>query len=572
MISIPELVETDHQFYPTPPELADKMLEGVELWEIHCVLEPSAGKGDLIKALRRFYEKCDQKRHYNRPLVDVDCCEIDPHLRHILRGEFSGDPEREPPLVVRIVHDDFMTFRSRKNYDLILMNPPFTDGDRHLLRAIEIQKDGGAIICLLNAETIRNPYTATRKTLVEKLGELGATVEYVKNAFAGAERRADVDVAIVRVYIEPCDEGESEIWETMRKAAAVDAIPDAEVNALVAGDYIEQALQLYQTEISATLELVRQYKLLTPHIRRTLDPNNRYEQDPILQLGIRHHDRFSPDAAFDVNEYLRTVRLKYWNALFQNKKFTARLTSALRDKYQKNINRMADYDFSAFNIKEIMAEMGASIVQGVKDAIMTLFEKLTVEHSWYPECKKNIHYFNGWKTNKAHKIGKKCIIPTYGMFANAEWTKQAFNTQNAYDVISDIEKAFSYLDGEGAPQDSDLSTILENANANGQTRNIRCKYFSIDLFKKGTTHIKFHPEAMRLVDRLNVYAARERKWLPPDYGQKAYSNMDTEEKAVIDSFHGDGGEGTGAKGYAEVMQNAAFYLANPGRTMEMLPE
>ena len=35
------------------------------------------------------------------------------------------------------------------------MNPPFSNGDKHLLKALKMQEKGGAIICLLNAETIR---------------------------------------------------------------------------------------------------------------------------------------------------------------------------------------------------------------------------------------------------------------------------------------------------------------------------------------------------------------------------------------------------------------------------------
>jgi hypothetical protein len=39
--------------------------------------------------------------------------------------------------------------------------------------------------------------------------------------------------------------------------------------------------------------------------------------------------------------------------------------------------------------------------------------------------------------------------------------------------------------------------------------------------------------------------------------------MDAEEQAVIDSFQGK-------KAYERVMENAAFYLAEPGQTMTMI--
>ena len=60
--------------------------------------------------------------------------------------------------------------------------------------------------------------------------------------------------------------------------------------------------------------------------------------------------------------------------------------------------------------------MNASIMKGVQETIISMFDKLTTEHTWYPECKKNVHYYNGWKTNIAHKVNYKVIIPCYNVF------------------------------------------------------------------------------------------------------------------------------------------------------------
>ena len=37
------------EFYPTPVTLLDKVLDGVDYRYIGTVLEPSAGKGDIVK-------------------------------------------------------------------------------------------------------------------------------------------------------------------------------------------------------------------------------------------------------------------------------------------------------------------------------------------------------------------------------------------------------------------------------------------------------------------------------------------------------------------------------------------
>ena len=580
-MSVTDLIiteEAERGFYPTPSSIAGKMFGDLDWHMIHRVLEPSAGKGDLLISL--MHHRADTvSNRWGTFKLDVDCCEIDPYLRQILKYNFSEEKisslyDKRPDRYSRgseklekeisalescdmhIVHDDFLSYYTYKTYDLIIMNPPFADGDKHLLHALDMQKNGGSIICLLNAETIRNPYSATRKLLIKRLDELNADVRYIEDAFSSAERAANVDVAIIKVVI-PKAEFESTFFNRMEEARKQEAEYDAEIHDLVAGDYIEQAVQLYNVEVAATMEFIKEYYALVPHMLCSIK-DDKYNR-PILTLTVGT-DTYTSGLSTD--KYMKTVRMKYWEALFDNPKFTKKLTSELREKYRGQIDRMANYEFSAFNIKQVMCEMNSELQTGVEKAILDLFEKLTVEHSWYPECSQNKHYFNGWKTNAAHKIGKKCIIPTHGMFASYSWSKETFDVSTAYKVISDLEKAFSYLDAD-REEDTELLERLQIANVAGKTKNIYLKYFSVTLYKKGTTHIKFHPEAKALVDRLNIYAARKRSWLPPNYGRATYSNMDTEEKAVVDAFHGTGEEGSGAAKYSEVMANAEFYLSEP---------
>ena len=128
------------EFYPTPKWLIQKMLDSIDIEKVKYILEPSAGKGDIIDAIK---EKYENTYRYNKPDLDIDAIEVDENLRLLLKGK-----------EYKVVFNDFLNFNTYKKYDLIIMNPPFSCGDKHLLKAIEMQKDGGAIICLLNAETI----------------------------------------------------------------------------------------------------------------------------------------------------------------------------------------------------------------------------------------------------------------------------------------------------------------------------------------------------------------------------------------------------------------------------------
>lgn len=585
------------QFYPTPPSVAKKMLEGIDWSMIQTILEPSAGKGDLILSAARASYKYAR---WNAKDLDVDAVEIDPYLREICKYNFSEakakeywTPYREldnmrydartpkqkaekdrlyeeaktiESVGLHMVHDDFLTYHTYKHYDLILMNPPFENGDLHLLHALDMQKDGGMVVCLLNAETILNPYTNSRKLLKQKLAEVGAEISFMEDAFSSdAERKAHVDVAVIKANI-PAVVHESTLFERMQKAVDEEHMPDSELNALVPADYIEQAICRYKAEVAATMALIKEYNALKPYISQSFSEEGYRSKDPILSLVVEGD---SSTRFLDVGKYMRCVRLKYWKALFENEQFIGRLTSNLRKQFYEQVGRMANYDFTAFNIKQVLVEMNASMQQGVKDTIMNLFEKLTVEHSWYPECANNRHYYNGWKTNKAHKVGKKSIIPANGLYSSYSWDKdKGFDVYRAHEVLSDIEKAFDYLDGgHFTGTRHDLKSFLKYASERRQSRNVECTYFLVDIFKKGSVHIKFRPEAMPLVERLNIYAAKGKNWLPPNYGKKTYDNMDREEKAVVDGLNGDGTEGSGAKAYAKVLTDHAYYLSEPANSM-----
>ena len=609
-MNMTEIITTDEAregFYPTPPNVVEKLLDGIDWYKVVNVLEPSAGKGNLVDGIASAWSKELSNYRHRDSTIDVDCIEIDPYLRSIVQYEYGGQRQEEmrkrirelesdreydytlhryvcrnpsdaaehreleaehdkrKAIYCRIIHDNFLSFNSRKRYSLIVMNPPFSNGDEHLLHAINLQsRHGGAIRCVLNAETLLNPYTNRRKILRAKLEELDADVSYLDGAFSDGERKTDVRVAIVKIDVPAPETGESEIYERLKAAAKVEETAPDEVTDLAVADFLQEIVTRFNVEVDAGLALIREYKAMQPYLLRSLSSEETYNK-PLLALRI---DGDSEYTELDVNRYLRLTRRKYWKALFSNKEFTGKLTSNLREKYQGMVDKMQEYDFTLFNIQQIMVEMNAEMLKGVQDTIVALFDRMTEQHSWYPECQKNIHYYNGWKTNKAHKINNKVILPVNGMFSCYYWEKDTFSIHNAYSTISDIEKVFEYLDGNmSAPVD--LHFALECAHKAGQTKNIRCKFFDVTLYKKGTMHIKFHDQA--LVDRFNIYCSRKKNWLPPNYGRTAYTDMDQEAKTVVDGFHGNGAEGSGAAAYGEVMKRQGYFLSEPGGQLVALP-
>lgn len=371
-------------FYPAPPKLADKLLADIDWDYIGTVLEPSAGKGDLVKAA---VQKARVHRCHSE--LDMDCVEIDPYLRSILEYEFKETEQ------VHIVHDDFLTFQSRKHYGLIVMNPPFADGDAHLLKAIELQKQyGGQIRCLLNAETLLNPCTNRRKVLQAELSELGAEIEYIEGAFANGERATDVTVALLKINIPQAKE-DSNIFRRLSEAAHLDEEPAQDITDMAVMDFMEQIVSRFNVEVDAGLALIREYRNMLPYLLDSFDKEDKFGFTTLTLCAGDPSKAGGRGSVPSVNKFLGLVRRKYWEALFRNKEFVGKLTSNLRQQYQSMVGKMANYDFTLFNIQMIAAQMNAEMNQGVQETIVALFDKMTEQHTWYPEMAKNIHYYNG---------------------------------------------------------------------------------------------------------------------------------------------------------------------------------
>lgn len=515
------------EFYPTPVSLLDKVFEGFNWNEIKTVLEPSAGKGDIADYIQKVIP-------YRREL-DIDCIEKEDVLRKTLIGKGY-----------RVVHDDFLTYRTQKTYDLIVMNPPFSIGATHLAKALKMQKYGGNVICILNADTIKNPYTNERKQLVTDLNKMDAQIDFLQDEFLIAERPTKVEIAVIKVSI-PTENEESYFFSEMKKKEYANRSYDTETYELADSDIVKAAVRQYNIEIEAGIALMREYERMKPHIMNHLT-ECKYAQ-PILEIKVNGKSGSS------INDYVRCVRNKYWQALFENPVFTKGMTSNLRTNYSQRIHELIEYDFSEYNIRTVQVDIMKHMVKGIEDCIMDLFEEFTQKHAWYPECQNNIHYYTGWATNKAWIINKKVIIPL-DAYRSYSWKSGEFRP-TYYDTIeklSDIEKALDYLDG-GKTMQHPLGSWLQDAEKNGQTKNISLKYFTITFYKKGTCHIVFKDD--ELLKKFNIFAARQNNWLPQDYGKKHYRNMTPEERNVIDSFEG------GEENYEATLSKADYYLYNP---------
>ena len=512
-------------FYPTPENLVFKMLQKVNKKRGLSILEPSAGKGNIVDKMLQFLSLKNSS---------IDCIEKDSELQNFLKGKGY-----------RLVFDDFLQYQTRKKYDLIVMNPPFSNGEKHLLKAIELMEYGGQIVCLLNAETLRNICNVYRQDLKNKLEEFNAEIEFIENAFLEAERKTTVEVALITINI-PSSLPESDIFKNLQAAKEESKLKDEEYQYkdLTHSDFVKGIVERFNFEVDLGVKLINEYEKLSSFLKRGF-ADTTYK---IFEFTVNN------ERTDLINNFIRSIRYKYWETLFQSDKFRNLFTTELRKIYEAKLNDLKNYDFNEFNILQIQKDMESHILNSVENTILALFDKLSYQHYYNEEFSKNIHYYNGWKTNKAYKINKKVIIPLNA----TDWYDKSFRyTRATFETLSDIEKVLNYINNKEI-ESIDLDETLKNTLEKGQNKNIECKYFFLTFYKKGTCHITFKDDDLLL--KFNIFGSQRKGWLPPGYGKKKYSEMAKEEKEIINEFQGE-------KEYNQVFNNQELFITNTSKLL-----
>ena len=172
------MLSNNKNLFPTPDFLVAKMLSKVDFRnkQVKNILEPSAGLGHIIDYINKDLNRYES---YNISAIEIDNkCRNQLLLKNI-----------------NVIDSDFLLYNGLEQFDLIIANFPFSDGDKHLHKAIDIMFSG-QIVCLINAETIKNPFSNSRKELIQKLKRLNASIDFIENAFVDAERKTGVEVAL----------------------------------------------------------------------------------------------------------------------------------------------------------------------------------------------------------------------------------------------------------------------------------------------------------------------------------------------------------------------------------------
>lgn len=144
-------VPQDFGYFPTPAPIVARLLDLADIAPGMLVLEPSAGRGNIAKAVAE--------------VAEVDCVELlQKNVEALLTGEFARD----------VIMSDFLALVPAPTYDRVVMNPPFARQDdiRHVQHALRFLKPEGRLVSVMASSILfrDNRLTADFRALIDERG------------------------------------------------------------------------------------------------------------------------------------------------------------------------------------------------------------------------------------------------------------------------------------------------------------------------------------------------------------------------------------------------------------------
>ena len=466
----------NRDFYITPREVYNMMTQGESLADA-VVLEPSAGSGNIVR-----FCKEDGARY-------VKACEINDTLRNSLYNECN------------VIAPDFLTVQREQVADIthIIMNPPFTTVEKHILHAWEIAPDGCTILALCPSSRFAHCYGEDKK--LKELADLYGSREELGDVFnvATADRRTDAEISLLRLY-KPSDKTEDfedldfdetpEGWEDMGNGQEgvikYDAVRDMvkRYNAALAQfDAVQEASEKINADIK-TFSSCR------------------------IHFGAHGSDR-------EGNKFQNITRDRFrkelqhaaWSSIFELLNMQKYTTNVLQEKIARFVETSEARPFNLKNIYLVVSSVLQNIGNIMEECVVKAFDTicgLSAENSTAGEK---------WKTNSNYMVNQKFIVD--GLSCEKRWNGHlSYSIGHSYDrsgKMEDFYKAMSFLTGQPLKEDCYrpfISQIVESCTDTGEW--FYFDWFRVKFYKKGTMHFEFTD--INIWYRFNQIAAKHKGW------------------------------------------------------------
>jgi hypothetical protein len=468
----------NHDFYPTPPEVAATMLDCLDL-RGKTILEPSAGSGNLVR-------EC-----LNRGAAEVLWCEKEPQLRSIVNGipghHLGG-----------CLHEDFLQVQAAdvSHIDMICMNPPFSADEAHILYAWEIAPPGCEIVALCNWNTCEGRYRRLQLQLATLVEAYGSS-ECLGECFATAERPTRVSVGMVRLRkpgqrVSTADEFDGFFLGPDDIEAQGEGLIPYRRSRDIVNRYVE-ACRIYDEQVEAGVRL-----------RSVLD--GFFGGELGLQVTVE-------GAPVTRNRFRKDLQKAAWKHVFAEFLPAQMATSNLQKDINAFVEEQSKIPFTERNIYRLLQIVAGTQEQRVDRAVEEAIDSLT-KHT-----KENRWGVEGWVTNSGYMLNRR-FIRAY--MAELSWNNRGVNLKtygSQSDEIRDLIKALCFITGRSY----DEVAQPEKPSGDGifwPGEWYEWGFFRFRAYKKGTVHFEFLDEEVWAAVNAR-YARIKGQVLPEAFRRKA---------------------------------------------------
>ncbi|MBC3871743.1 DUF4942 domain-containing protein [Undibacterium oligocarboniphilum] len=509
------------QYYATGEHTAVKMWAKFKK-PIEHVCEPNAGKGHLLRyALDGFSGVSDDEVPWlsEKNMPDIESLSLKTqfkkHYRQILDRNIpisviEIDVSHHPNLKeigsnLKIVGYDFLQTESLATVTHVIMNPPFSEGVTHVLHAWDIVYEA-EIVAIINAETIRNPYSADRKRLVELIQKYG-TVEFLKDEFIhDVERKTKVEVALI--YLEKIPDNGFDVAAILSELSPRKKVEDLEpeINHALAlpGNLVENTFERYHIAVNAAVKSI-QANMVSECAENSLGVTLEVMQSKGVNNNFRlNSDKRSFQKAMNVQlrKKMDELTRKAWSQIIRSSLLTDKLSNQARRKMESEAESIFQLEFSIGNVHGFLAGLYASLGDIYADMICGMFDSIIGRDS------DNVAFFKTWKSNEKHRFGMRIrrsrfIFPLRMSFSGLNYEAEQF--------LADIDKVFGYLHGISGKYNGLVAGFQNNLHANGERA--KTEYFDYRYYP-GVGSIHIFPKSHQVIEKLNLFVGKRRQWLP----------------------------------------------------------
>ena len=412
------------------------------------VLEPSAGSGNLVRECLAL------------DAAEVLWCEKEPQLRDMLTSIPGG----------YYLGHDFLQVQAHQvsHVDLIVMNPPFSADEAHILHAWEIAPPGCEIVALANWNTVEGHWRGLQLQLAKLIDAYGSK-ENLGECFSTAERPTKVAVGLVRLTKPGARAGADEFDGFFLGPDDIEAqgeglIPYRRSRDIV-NRYVE-ACRIYDQQVEAGTRL---HNVLDGFFGKELGLQVTVEGAPVTR-----------------NRFRKDLQKAAWKHVFAEFLPAQMATSQLAKDINAFVEKQSRIPFTERNIYRMLQIVAGTQEQRVDRAVEQAIDSLTMH------TKENRYGVEGWVTNSGYMINRR-FIRAY--LAEVPWDGRGVRVQTygtQADEIQDLIKALCFITGRAYDDVGQPTKPVNGVFWPGEWYD--WGFFRFKAYKKGTVHFEFKDE------------------------------------------------------------------------------